>query len=231
MASFKERSHEEEIMDDLQLDGEVVFQTLRELNIINTLLGGNAISLSRFKKLAHGRTEISLVDLGCGGGDILKRMASWTRKQGIKASYLGIDANPHIVGYAQKNCEDFEEISIEALNIFDEQYANRQFDVVHACLFVHHFTETQLIDLFKLFKYQSRLGVLINDLHRHSLAYYSIALLTSLFSKSSMVKNDAKLSVARGFKRQELIHILEQAGVTEYKLKWKWAFRWELVFR
>jgi hypothetical protein len=100
---------------------------------------------------------------------------------------------------------------------------------VFATLFFHHFTTKQLIDIFTLLKEQAKLGIVINDLHRHWLAYYSIKFLTKLFSKSSMVKYDAPLSVLRGFRKKELIEILQKAGVENYSLKWKWAFRWQLV--
>jgi hypothetical protein len=78
-------------------------------------------------------------------------------------------------------------------------------------------------------KHQVRIGIVINDIHRHWLAYYSIKLLTRLFSKSAMVKFDAPLSVLRAFSRQELSDILHQAGIRHFQLSWKWAFRWQAV--
>lgn len=227
---LKRRSEELEIMDDLNISGEVVEQTLRELNIINRRLGGNQISVTAFKKLAKGRDVVTLADLGCGGGDIMMEMASWARKKGVKVRFTGIDANEHIVSYAERNTEKFSEIAYQSINIFDEAFKAQHFDIIHCCLFVHHFTTEELIVLFRQFKQQTRVGVIINDLHRHSVAYWSIWLLTTLFSKSSMVKNDAAVSVARGFKKKELIEILHSAGIKDYQLKWKWAFRWKLVF-
>ncbi|SNS95252.1 Methyltransferase domain-containing protein [Ekhidna lutea] len=226
---LKYRSDQFEIMDDLTVSGEVVNQTLRELNTINKRLGGNKISVSAFKKLAKSN-NIILADLGCGGGDIMEEMASWSRKKGLKASFLGIDANPHIVEYAQENTSRYPEISYRAINIFSDEFKELKFDIIHCCLFIHHFTTDELIDLFKQFKKQARIGVIINDLHRHPLAYWSISLLTSLFSKSIMVKNDAAISVSRGFKKEELLHILREAGINEFQLIWKWAFRWKLIF-
>jgi hypothetical protein len=44
-----------------------------------------------------------------------------------------------------------------------------------------------------------------------------------------MVKHDSKLSVLRGFTREELEQLLSKAGITNYQLKWKWAFRWQLI--
>jgi hypothetical protein len=78
-------------------------------------------------------------------------------------------------------------------------------------------------------KGHSNIGFFINDLHRHPFAYYSIKWLTGLFSKSYLVKNDAPLSVLRGFKRKELEMFNVQCSILNARLKWKWAFRWLLI--
>ena len=227
---LEKRSNELEIMDDLSISGEVISQTLRELNTINKALGGNQISVSAFKKMIKTESSIKLADLGCGGGDIMVEMARASKKLGVKSEFIGIDANNHIIEYAEENTRDWKEISYQPINIFSESFSKQRFDIIHCCLFVHHFSTEQLVSLFKKFREQARIGVIINDLHRHPVAYWSISLLTTLFSRSSMVKNDAAISVARGFKKKELEEILRDAGISQYELSWKWAFRWRLVF-
>ncbi|HET7898985.1 MAG TPA: SAM-dependent methyltransferase, partial [Flavisolibacter sp.] len=63
-------------------------------------------------------------------------------------------------------------------------------------------------------------------LHRYPLAYYSIKILTRLFSRSYLVKNDAPLSVQRGFKKQDWQTLFSKAAISSYSCKWRWAFRW-----
>ncbi|MEQ9414600.1 MAG: SAM-dependent methyltransferase, partial [Cyclobacteriaceae bacterium] len=63
----------------------------------------------------------------------------------------------------------------------------------------------------------------------HWFAYHSIRLLTKWFSKSPMVQFDAPVSVLRAFHRSDIISILKDAGINNYSLKWKWAFRWQLI--
>ena len=219
------RSEEEEIMDDLNISGDVVPQTLQELDTINRLLGGNNISVSAFKSLKK-RSEIkSLVDLGCGSADILIQMSTISPD----TSFTGIDANPHIIDYARDHARSHRNIDPVCENIFSESFKIRNFDVIHCCLFLHHFTHDQLVSLFRQFKSQARKAIIVNDLHRHFLAYYSIKIITRLFSKSYMVRNDAAVSVARGFKKIEIEKILSEADITNYSLSWKWAFRWKLV--
>ncbi len=228
---FSKRSAEIEIMDNLNCSGDVVNQTLKELDTINKLLGGNKVTLQGIESLVKKKlaTRLHVVDLGCGSGELLKIVAQKFRKSNPHSIFSGIDANPNIVQYAQKHVLHFPEVRISTADILDTEFKQKKFDIILATLFFHHFSSTQLIQIFKGFKQQTSLGVVINDLHRHWLAYYSIKILTRFFSRSSMVKYDAPLSVHRGFKRTELMDILHQAGIKNYTLKWKWAFRWQVV--
>lgn len=224
MISLSTRSNELEIMDDLDCHGEVVDQTLRELEVINRLLGGDYVTLDGIGKLIKDKRSYTIADYGCGGGDLAKKIVHYGKKKSIKFDVTGIDANPHIVGFAQKHNP---EISFVALDVFKNETT---YDIITATLFVHHFDEDQLVELFRKMNAHARVGVVINDIHRHSLSYYSIKLLTQLFSKSAMVKFDAPLSVRRAFKKGELVRIMDKAGIKSYSLKWKWAFRWQLVW-
>lgn len=230
---FKQRSVEKEIMDDLDGDGAAMDQALRELEIINLLLGGNNVSTDGLeillKRKQSNEQPVKIADIGCGGGDILKLMAKWGRKKGIKLELTGIDANPHVVAYAKKNTVNFPEINYQKSDIFSNDFKNQQFDIIHCCLFTHHFTDDKLIELFSGLKKQVRIGIIVNDLHRHWFAYYSIKAITKLASKSDMVKNDGPISVLRAFKKEDLKKILHAAGMDNFILAWKWAFRWQLI--
>lgn len=225
--NLQQRSEELEIMDDLNISGDVVPQTLHELDVINRLLGGNQISLSAFRSVIKKGPVRSLVDLGCGSGDILIHMS----RISPNTEFTGIDANKHIIDYASNHTRQFDTIHTVCENIFSDSFKKRTYDVIHCCLFLHHFTKEELIQLFTQFKSQAQKAIIVNDLHRHFLAYHSIKWITRLFSKSYMVRNDAAVSVARGFKREELEKILTAAGISNYSLKWKWAFRWKLIIQ
>ena len=233
MTDLAHRSQEIEIMDDLLCHGEVVHQTLRELEFINRWLGGNAVTLEAFQHLVKGHEKKTLIiaDLGCGGGDMLKMIADWGRKKNRPLKLIGIDANPHIIDFARNNCSAYSEISFEALDIFSPAFQEKKYDIVMGTLFYHHFQNDALANFFAKLKPQVRIGLVFNDIHRHWLAYHAIRLLTKWFSKSSMVKFDAPLSVLRAFKKDELIEIFSKAGLQDYQLKWKWAFRWQMRSR
>lgn len=232
MPDFHHRSQDPEIMDDLGCAGEEVNQTLRELEIINRWLGGNQVTLEGLQLLLKNHradVAVSITDLGCGGGDMLKLIADWGKKKRIKTRLTGVDANPNIIAFASAYSKAYPEITFEITNILSEEFQKRKFDVVLATLFTHHFSDHELVEMLKALKHQAQIGIVINDIHRHWFAFHSIRLLTLLFSKSAMVKFDAPLSVLRAFQRNELETLLANAGINQYTLRWKWAFRWQLI--
>ncbi|HTH55563.1 MAG TPA: methyltransferase domain-containing protein [Cyclobacteriaceae bacterium] len=230
MNLFVGRSNGIEIMDDLDCKGDVVNQTLRELEFINRTLGGNQITVDGVNALVDKTQQrpLVIIDLGCGGGDMLILLANHFKKKGVKAEFIGIDANPNIIDYAREHAHD-PQVRFSTVNILSEEFRAQTFDIAIATLFFHHFSSGQLSVILKWLYSQVRTGIVINDLHRHPFAYYSIKLLTMIFSKSAMVKFDAPLSVLRGFSRKELVEILENAGIKNYALTWRWAFRWKIV--
>jgi len=232
--NLSHRSTDLEIMDDLSCSGKVVDQTLRELDKINRWLGGNNVTLDGIKEMispmrSQLRSPLAIADLGCGSGDLLRRIAELGRKLGIPMKLTGIDANPHIVEYAKRHCRGYPEISIETLNVLSPAFEEEKFDIITGTLFFHHFDDIPLKNLLSQLKRQARVGIVINDIHRHWLAYYSIRVLTRLLSSSSMVRYDAPLSVRRAFTHGDWTRLLEESGISPYTLTWKWAFRWKII--
>lgn len=225
------RSNQPELMDDLTLSGEELRKNLRELEVINNWLGGHKVVLSALNNLT-GKEQHKvwrIADIGCGGGDTLTSIADWANHKSIPVQLTGIDANDFMVRYARQHCDQYDNISIAQYDVFSEEFAQQHYDIIVCSLFCHHFTDVQLVQLFKQFYQQAAAAVIINDLHRHWFAYYSIKYITKLFSGSYLVQHDAPLSVWRAFKRNELKQLVAQAGITNYTLRWMWAFRWQLV--
>lgn len=232
MKAFSKRSTEKEMMDNLHCTGPVLFQTLKELKTINRLLGGNRVTTGGLQKLLNGsqKKSYTIADLGCGGGDMIEVMAKWAQKKKVPLEFLAIDANPNIISLAKENLsEKYSQVTFRAANVFDPNFIDQQADILTCTLFMHHFTDEELHLLLKNFKQKAKLGILINDLHRHPLAYYSIKGLTWLFSQSSMVRNDAPISVARSFTRKDWEKLLSAAGIYNFAISWHWAFRWQVV--
>ena len=232
--SFAERNNRTEIMDDLNGTGPDWYQALRELKVINHYLGGNSVTIEGLNRLLKGSVRaidqpLEIADIGCGGGDMLQLIADWARANEIPVRLTGIDANPHIIEYARQHTAPYREITYMAADIFSDSFASKKFDLITSTLFTHHFTDQQLVKMVKSLHSQARLGLVINDLHRHPLAYHSIKLLTKLGSRSYMVKHDAPVSVLRAFSKKDWQNVLQKAGLENYRISWRWAFRWMLT--
>lgn len=232
MNKFLRRSEEKELMDDLECSGDVLTQTLKELRIINKLLGGNHVTISGLNHLmgTSKSQRFTIADLGCGGGDMAFHIQKWAINKGIEIQLTGIDANPNIISMAREKAAN-ENTTVEFIvgNVFEPDFIPEPVDIQTCTLFTHHFTSEELVQIFSNLRNKTNLGFVINDLHRHSLAYYSIKWLTGLFSKSKMVKNDAPLSVLRSFKRDDWELILQASGIKKFKISWHWAFRWQVI--
>lgn len=217
-------------MDDLEYSGPVLEQTLRELKTINRWLGGNHVTTNGLDRLVRDfpQSSYSICDVGCGGGDMLRVMHNWAKSRKLKVKLTGVDANPNTIELAKKRLADLEGIDWEIQNVFSEEFQKGKTDMLTCTLFTHHFTDEELVTLFRSFRKKAKLGIIINDLHRNPVAYYSIRLLTRLFSKSPMVQHDGPLSVLRAFSKKDWERILSLADIKNYRISWHWAFRWQV---
>ncbi|HYF33107.1 MAG TPA: methyltransferase domain-containing protein [Chitinophagaceae bacterium] len=229
MPSFRNRSYQPELLDRPDIPFDDIRRNMDELDFINTWLGGHAITVAGLKKMLRGVAGDHLVicEIGCGGGNNLRAVDRWLQKKKIRASYIGIDINPHCIEHAKATARLGNAEWITA------DYKAVQFDVkphiIFTSLFCHHFTDDELTFMVRWMRDNTRMGFFINDLHRHPLAFHSIRLLTRLFSRSYLVKNDAPLSVLRGFSRKELSTLMQRPGLLNCSIEWRWAFRWLVV--
>ena len=228
MIDFSQRSYKKELLDENNIPFKDIQQNMKELNFINTYLGGHAITIQGFKQLSGTKKSVSICEIGCGGSDNLNAIYHWSEKNNIQINFTGIDINPNCITYAQKTTT-IPNIRLISSDYRKVNFGNSNPNIIFSSLFCHHFIDEELIEMMKWMKANCTLGFFINDLHRHPIAYYFIKNVTALFSGSYMVKNDAPLSVLRGFKKTEWKSILQQAGIKNYTIKWMWAFRYLIV--
>jgi hypothetical protein len=170
-------------------------------------------------------------EIGSGGGDNLRAVSRFLNKISINHSLGGVDLKEDCVRFAENFETSNTAINYEIADYQMATFPNGQPHIIFNSLFCHHFKDDDLVNMFQWMHKNSEIGFIIADLHRHPLAYFSIKWLTALFSKSYLVKNDAPLSVLRGFSRHEWVVLLEKAGIKNYKIKWKWAFRWLILVK
>jgi len=231
MQALQTRSTAPEKMDAPGLPEGDLRRALRDIDRINRWLGGYKLVFSALKSLpAFKRKEpMILMDLGCGSGGIIRAVSLWAKRSGHPLRFIGVDMNPTMTRLAGNCCVLHENVSFRTADVFDDVLLIDRPDVVMSTLFVHHFDRESLIRLLQRMLQLAQQAVIINDPDRHPVAYYSIKLLTRMFSASYLVRYDAPLSVARSLTRREWVEVLKAAGITNYRLRWRWAWRWEII--
>ncbi len=219
-------------MDDFSMKGELLRDTLDKLGQINKWLGGNHITLNGISHLLKNQPKdktYKIIDLGCGHGDILRLIANFGRKKGYKFQLIGIDANQDTIDYANELSQDYPELSFKNIDIFSDTFKNLEHDISLSTLFLHHFKNDEILTILKELSKTSKLGVVVNDLHRSKAAYYLFKLL-SLVISNKMIASDGLTSILRSFKRKDLKEFSETLNLNS-TIKWKWAFRYQwLIF-
>ncbi|MEN9570638.1 MAG: hypothetical protein RL172_1869 [Bacteroidota bacterium] len=233
MIDFSTRLDKKELLDGDDIPLSDIRQNMHELNIINTWLGGHAITirgLKHFIKTLPANRQLHICEIGCGGGDNLLALQRWCSKKGIAVRFTGIDINPACIAVAREQCAGIAARWICSDYLLADVQTDKP-DIIFNSLFCHHFSNVSINTMLLWMQQHSKLGFFINDLHRHPIAYYSILLLTRACSSSYLVKHDAPLSVARAFTKEEWLHHFNQTNIIPSRLSWQWAFRYLIIYQ
>ena len=225
------------MMDDYSITDERLRDALYGLRQVNRWLGGYASVRNALNPLAARRPgqTLRLLDLGTGLADIPADLVRWGTHRGIDLQVTGVEANPATAAYARRHLDERlppslrRRVTIVEGDAMELDFEAGSFDVVMAALFLHHFAFEQVVRLLRIMTRLAGDGIVVSDLHRHPLAYWSIRVLGKLLPTSEMFEHDAPLSVRRGFWRQELVQMADEAGLADYRVQWRWAFRWVLT--
>jgi 2-polyprenyl-3-methyl-5-hydroxy-6-metoxy-1,4-benzoquinol methylase len=220
-------------MDDLSLSGPILTRTLDDLGKVHRILGGGSVVIHALHHVFKQNSEMNqvthILDAGCGGGDSMRSIARWARKQKMTVSISGIDANNAAIEYAREKSTNYPEITYSTANLFDDALPWSQYDIVIFSLILHHFKADEILGLFNKCHEAGVPTIIVNDLHRSGLAYFLFHGFTRLFKFSKMARADGLLSIKKGFRRDELKSLIDSSCYALGWVRWKWAFRYIAV--
>jgi SAM-dependent methyltransferase len=209
------RSIEPELMDLEGSDPASLEACLHDLERINRWTGAYRITLRWLERLLdrHALTRpLVVVDVGCGYGDMLRRIAAFAEHRDVAVELIGVDLNPLATAIAARATPAGRPIRYFARDVFELSPSIRP-DVVISALFAHHLDDARLVRFLHWMDERAPLGWLINDLRRHLVPYVIARVAPALLHMNRMVRNDAAVSVARACARRDWERLLARAGL------------------
>jgi len=221
------RHYKKELMDDFSIVDHRIDEALHELKLVNKYLGGINTSFSGLKHFINNTNcdEITILDIGSGASDVLESI----RRKNNSLKIFSLDKNRRVCE-SLKNQNNGRTVNEPIYgDVLQLPLKNKSMDVIHSSLFLHHFNEEQIKKIISSSLIIAKKGIIINDLRRSLFAIVGIIFMIKLFSKSILFKNDAPLSVKKGFIKSEIIKLLNDLEIKNYIIKRKWAFRWLII--
>lgn len=216
-----------EQLDNLDLKGKDLHQTLKGLQTINQWFGNVSTVKSALWKAIQQRQlqTITLVDIGCGGGDLLRALAAFLDKKQINYTMIGIDGNPNAIQYAEQASKTYSTLHFQTADILAPDFQLPQCDILISSHFMYHFEDEPLVAFLQRQRRFVRYFILISELQRNPIAYWLFRLFVPLVGFHPMIAQDGATAIRRAFTRAELKNIIQKANFNQFKMEWKWAFR------
>jgi 2-polyprenyl-3-methyl-5-hydroxy-6-metoxy-1,4-benzoquinol methylase len=191
---------------------------LKQLAQINVLSLGYRPTLSWLATVVQARATgqpLSVLDVGCGYGDMLRRLRRWADRQHIALDLHGIDINPITREVALSATPAGFAIQYHTADIFALP-AQETYDIIVSSLFAHHLDDTALAHFLRWMTTHATVGWFVNDLHRSALAYFGVKQFLSLMGYHRVVRHDGPVSVERALTVADWHKAIEQAGLDRH---------------
>ncbi len=224
---MKRLAHAPELLDG-PLDRAVLAGNLRDLERVNRLLGGVALSRQALLALITGfhadrglgraasRAEpLRFLDVGTGAADIPEALIAWARAKGIRLNVVAIDSRDEILDAAYERIGERADLHLVIARGERLPFEARSFDVAHTSLVLHHLEPDDAARLIAEMARVSRTGIIVNDLDRGWPNWLGAWLLGHLFTRNAYTRHDGPLSVRRAYRPAQVAQLAARVGLIE----------------
>jgi len=226
---MKQRSQEKELIDlgPAFYTPEEYADCLKKLFYVSRILGFFRHTVSVLKSFP---LNASLLDVGCGGGLFLLHLSQYYPQMRFYGTDIAADAivraQNEQLSWSSKHAV---EVDFYHQNSPELMLEENSFDIVLTTLVCHHLDDEALVSFLKNALQGARIAVLINDLHRHPIAYGCYFWMSRLLFRNRLITHDGLISIQRGFTRKEWHALMRAAQIEHYTIKWCFPFRWSVV--
>jgi len=200
-----------EIMDDPDCDEQQLFNTYRWFSRLNPILGGwKSIYRRQIRPLLSADHPTSILDLGCGGGDILRLIGRYAAQDGMAVQLTGVDPDERAIAFARSAGYDASlntTLSFEAVDSAALLERGDRYDIVLSNHVLHHLDANDVARFTQDSERLARQLVIHNDILRDDLAFVLFAPVGAA-CLGSFIRVDGLRSVRRAWHPDELTRLL-----------------------
>ena len=229
---LSKRADRPELMDDAQAGGPELSAALSQLRVLNRLFhasGPTIYGVEQLWKAAGKPRSLRVLDVGCGSGDVNRSLLRWADKRQILMTIRLVDASVEACEAARDLHREEPRITIVHADLFQLGDLGESADIVTATQLLHHFHGEQLLSAVQSLTSAAKLGVVINDIHRHWAAWVAVWGVSRLMPGNRYIRHDGPLSVAKGFRAADWEKLAADLPATQLKYSWRPLFRYAAV--
>ncbi|HEY1649740.1 MAG TPA: methyltransferase domain-containing protein [Terracidiphilus sp.] len=214
LPDFRRRAALTELMDE-PCSREELRACLRDIAKVNhLLLGYRPLLVWLDSVLPAPAAPIRILDVGCGYGDALRRIAQWAQTRRIAVELIGLDVNPNAISIAAEATPTAADIEWVHSDVF--AYKPRApVHLVISSLFTHHLDDAEVVRFLAWMEQNATLGWLVNDLARGAIPYFAFRAFAKLANFHRFVQHDGPVSIARSFSPDDWRRLCAAAGLRE----------------
>ena len=217
---MKMRWAELEKLDNITLHGQTLHNALQSLEWVNKWFGNHRAVIKAIQQVYKKEEKpLSIIDLGCGGGDLILAVAKSLQQHKIEFTITGIDGNADSLAFAQKKCETFPQINFIQADILSKDFSIKPCDILISSHFIYHFSYDSLIDFIKSNLRLIATAVIFSELNRNRSAMRLFKFSSILLPISKLAKEDGLIAIKRSFTVKEWLSILQNTGIGKYSLQ------------
>ena len=199
-------------MDTDCSDFEEYRRCLADLAQVNAITLTHRPTLAWLARETNGLAGFSLLDVGCGHGDLLRRIRRWATGRGLAATLTGLDSHGWSARAAAEATPAEDRINYVTADLFDFDPPSR-FDFIVSSQFMHHLTDEQAVAFIRWQEAHAARGWFVADLRRHWFAHRGFPLLARAARWHRFVRTDGQISIARAFLPEEMRGLAIAAGI------------------
>jgi SAM-dependent methyltransferase len=221
---WTQRNDRTEWLDQANIDPVELQNVLHDLATFNGAFFGHLPILrwlGRATRAAPKGAPMTLVDIGCGYGDLLRAIRRWASRRNLELRLVGIDLNSETIRIAREVTNPADQIDYRVMNALDLISAE-PVDFIVSSLLTHHLSSGEIIDFLRLMENVARRGWAVCDLQRNRFLYYFIGVSSRIARFHPMVGHDGQISVTRSLTRPEWTQLIKDAGLSADAVTINW---------